>query len=628
MISVDNIVFMKENFPLVWDAYREAEGKQDSSLVEIMPSRQEGFPTLCFHGEDRDTFLHSRYNPLREAQTIINGYEEVEKYKHVIFYGTGLGYHIKEFLERYPHLSFSIYEPVPEVFAAFLAQNELKNLPKRRLHEIMVETSPGDAEAFLNRTITQIQENILFVDLPSYRTAFSEKSQSFVKLFKDIVSSRRSSLATDFAFEKRWIVNSLLNFKEVLNTPNILAEHAGWFKDKPAILVSAGPSLDYEIENLRYIKENGLAYIFSVGSAVNSLINAGIHPHAQCTYDPGAANQEKVFARITEEGITDIPLIFGSSVGFEVLDNYPGETKLHMITSQDTISSYLLKLDDDTQLDGVMDAPSIAVVTLQLLYKLGFNPIVLVGQNLAFGDNRLYASGIDYWQGVNFDSQAKKGLIKVIDVEGNEIYTSPGFDQMRMNMEYYIQSMEGIEVINTTRGGADIKGTTYRLLDELIAENLFSHQIVDPDWCKIPTTDYDREYMKKRWFKLKKDFFQLKEQLQEVNSVLEEIRQLKEVRNVAQLNQYWPKFDRAFNRVKKNSFFELVIRPMNRVTYELFFNQTAAIRFESDPIRKADMLMKGIGKAIHDSFIDLERLNTIMIALEDNINKVEDSVAK
>jgi len=37
------------------------------------------------------------------------------------------------------------------------------------------------------------------------------------------------------------------------------------FKDKPAILVSAGPSLDYEIENLRYIKENGLAYISQSG---------------------------------------------------------------------------------------------------------------------------------------------------------------------------------------------------------------------------------------------------------------------------------------------------------------------------------------------------------------------------
>ena len=64
---------------------------------------------------------------------------------------------------------------------------------------------------------------------------------------------------------------------------------------------------------------------------------------------------KKVFARITEEQITHIPLIFGSSVGHEVLANYPGKHKLHMITSQDTISSYLLKLDDETQLDGVME---------------------------------------------------------------------------------------------------------------------------------------------------------------------------------------------------------------------------------------------------------------------------------
>ncbi len=616
MIQVDNIIFMKEHFPFVWDAYREAEDKQDSSLVEIVPSRREGFPTLCCHGEDRDTFLHSRYDPLREAQTIVNGYEEVEEYKHVIFYGTGLGYHIIEFLERYPHLSFSIYEPVPEVFAAFLAHNELKNLPVRRMHEIMVETSPKDAQAFLHRTITQIQENILFVDLPSYRTAFSEKYQSFARLFKEVVSSRRISLATDFTFEKRWIINSLLNFKEVLNTPNILTERAGWFKDKPAILVSAGPSLDYEIENLRYIKENGLAYIFSVGSAVNSLINAEIHPHAQCTYDPGAANQKMVFARITEKGITDIPLIFGSSVGFEVLDNYPGKTKLHMITSQDTISSYLLKLDDETRLDGVMDAPSIAVVTLQLLYKLGFNPIILVGQNLAYADNRHYAGGIEYGKDFRIDPDKAKGLVQVKDVTGNEIYTSPGFDRMRMNMEYYIQSMEGIEVINTTREGADIKGTTYKLLDELIAGNLFSHQVVDSDWCNIPATDYDREYLKKRFTRLKSDYNQLRTQLQGVISVLKEIKLYQETNNREQLNRCWPKFDRAFNKVKKNSFFKMVIQPMNRVIFELFFNQISAIRFEPDPIRKADMVVNESGKAIYGSLIDLQSITPIMSDLE------------
>jgi hypothetical protein len=619
MIPVDNIVFMKENFPQVWDAYRETESQQNPALVEVIPSRVEAFPTLCLYGEDRDTFLHSRYNPLREAQTIVKGHKNVEEYEHVIFYGTGLGYHIRELLERYPHLSFSIYEPVPEVFAAFLAHNELKSLPVRRLHEIMVETSPKDAEAFLHRTIAQIQENILFVDLPSYRTAFADKFQSFLELFKDIVSSRRVSLATDFTFEKRWIINSLRNFKEVLNTPNILAERAGWFKDKPAILVSAGPSLDYEIENLRYIKENGLAYIFSVGSAVNSLINVGIHPHAQCTYDPGAANQKMVFARITEEGIIDIPLIFGSSVGYEVLENYPGGTKLHMITSQDTISSYLLKLDDETRLDGVMDAPSIAVVTLQLLYKLGFNPIILVGQNLAYAGDRHYAGGIEYGKDYRIDPDKTKGLVRVKDVEGNEIYTSPGFDRMRMNMEHYIQSMEGIEVINTTRGGADIKGTTYRLLDELVAENLFSHQVVEPDWYSIPATTYDREYLKKRFTRLKNDYNQLDVQLQGVMSVLKEIKLFQETNNHEQLNRCWPKFDRAFNKVKKNKFFEMVIRPMNRVSYELFFNQISAIRFETDPIRKADMLINGAGKAIYDSMIDVQSVVPIMRDLDKRI---------
>ena len=118
------------------------------------------------------------------------------------------------------------------------------------------------------------------------------------------------------------------------------------------------------------------------------------------------------FCAYNQEKITDIPLIFSSSVGFEVLQNYPGTSLLHMITSQDTISSYLLKLDNNTQLDGVKDAPSIAVVTIQLLYKLGFNPIILVGQNLAYADNKHYAEGISYASGLRIDPVKTHGSDK------------------------------------------------------------------------------------------------------------------------------------------------------------------------------------------------------------------------
>lgn len=258
MILVDNIVFMKEKFPLMWEAYRDNEEKQDKTLVEVQPSKVENYPTLCVTKDDRSYYIHSRYNPEREVASIIeklNG----DEFEHVIFYGVGLGYHITSFLEKYPHLTFSIYEPVPEVFNCFLTHFNLKDLPQRRLHEIVVETSPEDGKAFLLRIIKQIPKSILFLDLPSYKNTFPEKHSEFLTKFRDIVFNRRVFLVTDNNFEKRWVINSMLNFKHVLNTPNILVERAGYFKNKPAILVAAGPSLDYEIENLRHIKDNGLA---------------------------------------------------------------------------------------------------------------------------------------------------------------------------------------------------------------------------------------------------------------------------------------------------------------------------------------------------------------------------------
>ncbi len=620
MILVDNIVFMKERFPLIWEAYREYEDRQEEALAVIEPSKAEGYPTLAVNKNDRTYYIHSRYNPGREVGAVLDNFDG-QAYEHVIFYGIGLGYHITEFLNRFPHLSFSIYEPVPEVFKAFLTNFKLKDLLQLGLQEIVVENSAIDAKAFLERIVKR-QKNILFLDLPSYKTIFPDEYTRFVNLFKDIVRNRRSSLATDFTFEKRWIINSLLNFKEVLNTPNIIVEKAGAFKNKPAILVAAGPSLDYEIENLRYIKENGLAYIFSVGSAVDSLIGAGIYPHAQCTYDPGEDNQSMVFARITEEKIADIPLIFGSTVAHEVLANYPGQHKLHMITSQDTISSYLLKLEDEShQLNGVMDAPSIAIVTLQLLYKLGFNPIILVGQNLAYEGKKLYADNIPYWQHLSIDSEPSQKLIKIKDVEGNDVYTNIDLNGMRINMEFYINLMSETKIINTTRGGANIAGTEFRELRDLIENKVLDGKIVEADWYNIPATNYDYDYMRKQFKKLNKDYELLKVKLYNLLEVLGEINKLKESRNSKKLEKMWGSLDKALSQIQNNRFFDKVIIPMNRISYEILVNQTPNIRFETDVFKKAELIVEVHGRLARASLADWLLMEEIMGDMKELVGK-------
>ena len=58
--------------------------------------------------------------------------------------------------------------------------------------------------------------------------------------------------------------------------------------------------------------------------------------------------------------------------------------------------------------------------------------------------------------------------IMVKDVYGNEILTNEIFNSMRFQMERFIKMTSGIEVINTTRGGAKIEGTEYIELDKLI----------------------------------------------------------------------------------------------------------------------------------------------------------------
>lgn len=296
-----------------------------------------------------------------------------------------------------------------------------------------------------------------------------------------------------------------------------------------------------------------------------------------------------------------------------------------MINSQDTISSFLLKLDDETQLDGVMDAPSIAIVTLQLLYKLGFNPIILVGQNLAYVDDRHYADGIAYGDEKKINLEYKDRLYKVKDVYGNEIHTNFGFNLMRTHMEKYIQLMPDTTIINTTRGGAHIEGTKFEFLETLIKEKVLADKVVDDNWFEIPLTEYDREYLQKQFDKLQKDYAELEPELRSILSLLSEINSFIVTNNLKQLESSWPKLDRAFKRLQSNCFFDKVIRLMNRISYELLVGQLPIIRFEKDPIKKAEMVMENCYRLVKGSLDDLQSMEEMMEDLQDLVRQATEA---
>ncbi|MGI6684016.1 MAG: 6-hydroxymethylpterin diphosphokinase MptE-like protein [Bacillota bacterium] len=606
MALIDNFNYLRKKHPNIWSKHNftSIEEKESLKLFEVVPAKN-GLPTLIYNVDNQKIHAHSKYDPIRESQQLLNKYENIEGYDHVFFYGLGLGYHIEEYVKQFPEKEFSIYEPSEEIFYKYLSTKNIKNIFDFQFKGLYIEKPEQDSAVLLNQFISaNIRKKILLIFLPSYERIFPEKFARFTSEFQRIVVDQRASYNVNFAFEKRWTINSLLNFPQVLKTPNVLEDlEKEKFKNKPALLVAAGPSLEEDIENIRYIKEHGLAYIFSVGSAISVLINNGIYPNAACAYDPTVENA-KVFDIVVSRGITEIPLIFGSSISYKTLLQYPGP-KAHMIISQDTLAPFLLNRRDGEQLDKVNDAPSIAVVTLQMLQKLGFSPIILAGQNLAYKNEKRYAQGIAYHDQNN--KLTKKDIDKSIEVEdvyGGTVYTNEGFNRMRQQMEMYIRDYIGVEVINTTKGGAKIKGAVFQKMDELIKERL-QNRVVEEDWLQAEN-QYDETFLKEKLLVLSSEKTKLIKALNDLREIFNEINAIINKSDSDRAKRIFPKFDRAFSLVIKNDFYKVFLFPMNRVHFDLMLKRRNEIRFEDNQINKAQKTIEEYGKFIYVCEKDLE----------------------
>ncbi|WP_411953898.1 motility associated factor glycosyltransferase family protein [Alkalibacillus sp. S2W] len=463
---VDNINYLREHYPNLREQLKNIAPKYS---IERMESKS-GELTLNIKQHEKNNFIHSKYDPIKEAQSIIDRYQsQIDSSEKVFFYGLGLGYHVEVFRNRYPDHDVTVYEPSIDVFLNLAENRPLENVLKDS--SLFVEVDSKSSTRFFNQYSQALLNKVTIIVLPSYQRIFEAQYQRFLEQFKANIHGKRINTLTNFRFKGRWTLNSLKNLSETISTPNLL-DHTNktHFQNKPAIIVSAGPSLNEEIDHLKYVKEQNLAYIFSVGSSINALIEHGIEPDAAFTYDPTQVNAS-VFTKVIERDYDlSIPLIYGTSVGFETLENYRGP-KFHILTSQDTITPYFKSVKPQ-EYGFVHDAPSIAVITLQALGQLNVSPIIFVGQNLGYRQDIHYASGIDHRKkNLDLTDDKKKETFEVVGTQGETVVTTDGFNRMRHGLEHQINLLKQpkeIKFYNTTIDGAHINGTEFRYLSDII----------------------------------------------------------------------------------------------------------------------------------------------------------------
>jgi hypothetical protein len=595
-----NLSFFKENNEYLFNKIKNIESSNNFVFNENKDNVESD--NIC---------IHSVRDPKRESEKILM-FNEIEKYDSVVIIGNGLGYLSDIVFERYPDKNIFIFELEEEIFNKFL---EKKNISKSYLSRIKIldfYKKEKDIEIFLNKLNEFHLGKTLILHLPSYDNLYLDRIEFIYNKWREFIKNYKNSFFTNKRFQRRWINNGILNFKHVLNTPNIIKNNFLKFKDYKAIVVAAGPSLNFEIENLKKIKENKSAFIFSIGSAINTLVKNDIYPDFAVTYDPQGVNR-KAFDILGNKNINSIPLLFGSSVGYETVDNYPGE-KYHFLINQDRNSLFLL--NDVNKNEIIFDSPTVALITLQILYKIGFEKIYLVGQNLAHLNEKSYSEGIDYYEKRNIN---KNQLIETIDVKGDKIKTEKSFINFKEAIENFIKQVnDKVRFINTTKGGAKIEGTEFKELEKVMEEELTENNH-DISLFDLSDNDYDPDFIYDRFLELKKYKEAILEEIDKAKEIIKNIDLMAERRNFKQNRINYKKFDESFNLILDNIFYKTILGPMNRIEFNILSKRNKTNRDVSDQYTRAKNMVKNFNMYLDSLRKDYILLEPIFKDLKDTV---------
>lgn len=576
------------------------QAPEEAALSLRIETTFEGALTIFAKGPHGGSFLHHPQRPLAEAHAFASTLVK-QGTPHVIFYGVGLGHHIEAFHRLHPRIPFSIYEPNAQVARLFAEKGSGEFLSSSLIRDFKVQGRPEEAARFLRDFIDKTDDEIVLCALPGYIELFKSDLERFNEDLQILMQHKAGNLAVTKRFGEFWSENSLRNLKLTLTTPNVF-QMRRHFEGKPAILISAGPSLSEEIPLLRKIKEEGRAYLFAVGSAIHTLVHYDILPDAVCTYDPQPHN-DVIFQSMLEKKIRTVPIFFGTSVGGRMALDYEGP-KFHMLTSQDRITphfagEYVLKYPV------IQDATTIANVTLQLLAHLGCSPIVLAGQNLAFREDRQYANGIPYKSKGNLQNR-----ISVPAVDGGYVQTTESYNRMRLEMEQYIRMLHPIEIINSTKGGALIQGAAHRSLFELV-ESRLPQGAVCSSWYKDAAVDVPNVRISQAIARLNGELAAVIRLFQTLASIMQDMSSMLKQGETRGWGGIFQSFDQAFSDWKENEYSKCILIPMQRAGYERLYQKVEKVRLEKDDLMKAALILKEYGTFIRDSYTALEKIRPL-----------------
>lgn len=412
--------------------------------------------------------LGSTIDPEGQAKEHIKKLKsKIDECPDFFFLGMGSGYEIIEFAKEQLDSWLIIFEPDVSVFRKNLEIHDFSFIFNRPKVKIILGTqkqifSEGLFQFFAKTFLKKITLEVNNYASKIYQVIYAEYKNEI----QSCINRFMVNLNTSIVFGKRFAYHLIRNVTELIKNSNI--EHfKNKFENTPAIIVSAGPSLDDSIKDLKEIKDKAL--IIAVDSALKPLMDNGIEPHFVVTIDI-QSRKSIIFKEIEKQYPNADYIVAPVQYCHPKIVKSTNKRKT-FIWVESPVTSWLEKSFGPHDKFG--ECLSCAHAAFYLAKYLGSNPIILIGQDLCHsnGGNQRHASGTIGTHSLakgshRYDFKKDKGACYVVGNDGKPYPSVKTLAAFIKTFEVAIANTPA-KVFNATKLGAKIEGAEWKQIDEL-----------------------------------------------------------------------------------------------------------------------------------------------------------------
>ena len=465
-----NIEALRAKNPIVVE-WLEADKGVDW-ITEI--KSKNGQPNLLIRSENQEqTAAHCMDDPTKEARDVAKEFTLTRNTMTVLI-GSGCGYFARAIweLRKKGHQTIVVEPVAAMVKQALKHQNLVKAISN---YEIIFATSVQDVEyCFATMENRKMVEN-WYVS----KETMSKKRPEYDKIgnatFKTI-STLRSNTGTVMGAAKKIADNDMISLPYVIRHRGV-KELAGLFKGKPGIVVSTGPSLAKNIHLLMDKEVQRKFVIVAVGQALRILLGYDIRPDFICSVDFGIVNMSHYKGLLD----SDVPMVAINRTYADLLKNWQKHKFICASVAEGKTASSIIGKKGAISTGG-----SVSHLATNLTAALGCDPIVLIGQDLAYSNDESHNAQVDEGGSIKIvddkitwtlkdpnsaiPGDHEQGEVRhVLGYYGGFVPTYAAYASYLNNFERMFEYTE-CNIINATEGGAKIKHCRQLSLKKVIEE--------------------------------------------------------------------------------------------------------------------------------------------------------------